>query len=166
MYLGLTGLKVTGAESVWVGLGTHFVPNARVPALLDALSQDGMSVLAGFAEPLKPVAEPPGMAAFMQDGVPAIMQDASEPALSSLKKVSPSALAWTHELLRRGARMTLEQCQAMELELTRHVVRHSDFAEGVRAMVVDKDRHPIWRPATVAEVDPVAIAGMFATGSA
>lgn len=164
MYLGLTGLRVGGAESVRVGLCTHFVGNADLPALMEALTQDGPSVLAGFAQPLPPSPDPDGLSAFNHSALADILAAATEPARASLAKVSPSALAWTHELLLRGAGLTLEQCQAMELELTRHVVRHPDFAEGVRAMVVDKDRAPRWHPPTIEAVDPKAIAAMFAPG--
>ena len=57
--------------------------------------------------------------------------------------------------------MTLPQCQAAELALTSTTMRHHDFAEGVRAMVVDKDRKPRWQPARIEDVDPAAIAAMF-----
>jgi enoyl-CoA hydratase len=40
-------------------------------------------------------------------------------------------------------------------------MQHPDFAEGVRAMVVDKDRKPQWKPTRIEDVDPKAIASMF-----
>ena len=57
--------------------------------------------------------------------------------------------------------MTLAECLAMELRLTRGVTRHPDFAEGVRAQVIDKTRDPRWTPATIAEVDPADIEALF-----
>ena len=81
--------------------------------------------------------------------------------LETLRTVSPSALCWTLEALRRGADLTLPQCQAAELALTRTTMPHPDFAEGVRAMVVDKDRNPRWQPARIEDVDPAAIAALF-----
>jgi enoyl-CoA hydratase len=57
--------------------------------------------------------------------------------------------------------MTLPQCLDAELALTRTAMRHPDFAEGVRAMVVDKDRKPNWQPARIEDVDPAVIAAMF-----
>jgi enoyl-CoA hydratase len=38
---------------------------------------------------------------------------------------------------------------------------YADFAEGVRAMVVDKDRQPKWQPPRIEDIDPSVIAGMF-----
>jgi enoyl-CoA hydratase len=55
----------------------------------------------------------------------------------------------------------LPECQAKELALTRTAMRHPDFAEGVRAMVVDKDRRPRWHPERIEEVDPASIAAML-----
>jgi hypothetical protein len=50
----------------------------------------------------------------------------------------------------------------MELALTRVVVNnHPDFREGVRAVLVDKDHHPKWQPASIEAVDAAAIERMF-----
>ena len=84
----------------------------------------------------------------------AIGDDWATQTLAALRTVSPSALCWTLEALRRGADLTLPQCQAAELALTRTTMRHPDFAEGVRAMVVDKDRKPRWQPSRIEDVDP------------
>ena len=55
--------------------------------------------------------------------------------LATLRTVSPSALCWTVEALRRGANLTLPQCQHAELALTRTTMRHPDFAEVDRLYV-------------------------------
>ena len=75
---------------------------------------------------------------------------------------SPSALAFSLAAIRRGATLDLRAALAAELRLTRKVTQHPDFAEGVRAMVVDKDRQPRWTPPRVEAVDPGAIAAMLA----
>ena len=47
--------------------------------------------------------------------------------------------------------MRQEYCGA-----TRMVSRH-DFKDGVRAMMVDKDKQPKWDPAELSQVDPAAV---------
>src|SRR5271168_140255 len=54
VYLGLTGLRTTGADAVHAGFATHFVSRARLPALSAALAEIGVAALARFAEPLPP----------------------------------------------------------------------------------------------------------------
>jgi len=172
MYLGLTGARVQGAEAVHVGFPTHFVPQARLSALSAAIAADGVGVIAGFAETLPPSSLAAHRAAidhcFGAETVPEIVrrleQDGSpwaQESLEALGRMSPSALVWSHEIIRRGAARGLRQCLTAELALTRHVTAHPDFAEGVRAIVVDKDRMPKWRPASLAEVNPSMIAAMF-----
>jgi len=63
-------------------------------------------------------------------------------------------------LLRAGAQRDLEACLAAELALVTRIIRLPDFAEGVRAMVVDKDRAPRWQPARIEDVDPRLIADL------
>ncbi len=173
LYLGLTGARLAGADAVWAGFGTHFVPRAHFPALLDALVADGPAVLAGAAQP--PPDGPAAaldLSAFAADSVPGILArlaaidtDWARDTLATLRHVSPSSLLWTFELLRRGAARTLEQCLDAELALTRHATRHPDFSEGVRAMLVDKDRTPRWSPPRLEDVDPDSIAVLFRPAS-
>ena len=169
MYLALTGARMSGPEAVWLGLATHYVPQAALANLPDALATDGPAALADAAAlPPPPACRAHDVSAFAAPTVPAILaalEADSTPfarsALETLRHVSPSAVAWTFAIVRQGAARTLEQCLAAELALTRHVVRHPDFAEGVRAMVVDKDRIPRWSPATIGALDPAATAAMF-----
>ena len=171
-YLGLTGMRMQGADAVHAGLATHFASRADLPALSQALAADGAGALGSHIAPLPPfsLAEQRGVIdhCFDADNVAEIVRrlEAIEDAwanktLAALRTVSPSALCWTLEALRRGANLTLPQCQAAELALTRTTMRHPDFAEGVRAMVVDKDRKPRWQPSRIEEVDPAVIAAMF-----
>jgi enoyl-CoA hydratase len=173
VYLGLTGLRVTGADAVHAGFGTHFVSRARLPALSAALAEIGVAALARFAEPLPAFSMAEQAAAidtcFGAATVGEIMSrlqadgDAwTQPALQALRTVSPTALAFTLEALRRGADLTLPRALDAEFRLTRTTMAYPDFAEGVRAMVVDKDRQPKWQPASIDDVDLAQVAAMFA----
>jgi enoyl-CoA hydratase len=88
--------------------------------------------------------------------------DWARAALKTLRHVSPSALHWTLRALRRGRDLTLKQALDAEFALTRTTMAHPDFTEGVRAMVVDKDRKPRWQPAAIEAVDPAVIDKLFA----
>lgn len=171
-YLGLTGRILEGGDGVHAGFATHFVPHDRLAPLREALIADGPAVLAAFAVPPPPFSLAPVRevidAAFPAADVKEILARlAASPhpfaaeTLKLLRSRSPSALLWSHALLRRGERSTLPRALEQELALTRKVVRHPDFSEGVRAMVVDKDRSPRWQPATLEEVDPLEIEKMF-----
>jgi enoyl-CoA hydratase len=171
-YLGLTGLRISGADSVHAGFGTHYVPRARLADLSKALATDGISALARFAETLPAYSLEDHRAAIDHSfGAPTVLEivhrveaiDAgwAKAALKALRSVSPSALCWTLEALRRGAGMTLPQALDAEFLLTRTTMAHPDFVEGVRALVVDKDRQPKWRPERIEDVRPDDIAAMF-----
>ncbi|MBW8268390.1 enoyl-CoA hydratase/isomerase family protein [Caldovatus aquaticus] len=174
LWLALTGARLQGADSVHAGLATHYVPRERLPALRAALIAEGEAdpVVARFAEAPPPPSFAPHRAAiercFGAGSVPAILAaleaegtDWARKQIAILRRMSPTALFVAHELLRRGARLTLEQCLELELALTRTVTRHPDFAEGVRSVLVDKDGNPRWTPPTIEEVDPAAIAALF-----
>ncbi len=172
MYLGLTGLRIKGTDAVHAGFGTHFVPRADLPALSAALAEDGLPALARFAQALPDFALAPHRATIdycfsaptMLDIVARLEADGSDwakAALKGLRAVSPTALCFTLEALRRGANLNLADALAAEFALTKTTMAYPDFAEGVRAMVVDKDRTPKWQPPRIEDVDQTVVAAMF-----
>jgi enoyl-CoA hydratase len=171
-YLGLTGTRMQGADAIHAGLATHFIRREDLPALSQALAEDGPAVLGSSVAAVPAFSLAAHRTAiddcFGADSIAGIVRrlDAigdewATKTVATLRAVSPSALCWTLAALRRGADLTLPQCQAAELALTRTAMRHPDFAEGVRAMVVDKDRKPRWQPARIEDVDPGVIGAMI-----
>lgn len=172
IYLGLTGTRLAGADGVHAGLATHFVPRERLAALSAALAEDGPAVLGAHAQPLPPFSLAPHRAAidrcFTAPTIPELIRrleaegtDFAAETIATLRSMSPSSLFWSLEILARGARSTLAQALETELALTRTVTPHNDFLEGVRAMVVDKDRSPKWQPAQIEAVRDADIAKLF-----
>lgn len=172
-WLALTGARLTGADSVHAGLATHFVPRERLAALRAALVAEGAEAVARFAGTPAEASFAPHRAAidrcFGLDSVAAILAaldaEGTEWAAAQakiLRRMSPTSLCVSLELLRRGAKQDLAGCLATELALTRVVVNdHPDFVEGVRSVLVDKDGAPKWQPARIEDVDPAAIRRMF-----
>ena len=172
MFLALTGARVQGADAVGSGLATHYVSRDRIAVLADEMAEGWMTTLAHHTTPSLPKSanfeHTEVVACFGADSVAGIMEclaglesASARDALSTLRTRSPTAVLRTFELMRLGAASTLDQCLRTELALTRHAVRHPDFAEGVRAMVVDKDRNPRWSPARIEDVPLDDIKAMF-----
>jgi enoyl-CoA hydratase/carnithine racemase len=173
VFLCLTGTRLRGADAVHAGLATHYVPRAALAGLSAAIARDGVAVVAEDAAPLPPFSLAAHRDAidrcFGADSVVAILRqleaedsDWSREILATLRQMSPASVLWSFELVRRGADSTLAQCLQRELALTRTVTRHPDYLEGVRAMVVDKDRNPRWSVARIEDIDRAEIEAMFA----
>jgi enoyl-CoA hydratase/carnithine racemase len=170
-YLGLTGTRISGADAVHAGFATHFVPRAGLPDLSAALARDGVAALAEFTTALPPFSLAPHRAAidrcFSAASVEEIFKrletegEWGQATSATLRAASPSSLLWSFGILRRGANRSLAECLDAELSLTRGVCAHPDFAEGVRAMIIDKDRAPKWSPPALEEVDQSAIEEML-----
>jgi enoyl-CoA hydratase len=172
LYMALAGARLHGADAAFAGLATHYTSRETIAGLAAALAEHGPAALAGTGIPLDaPIASHMDAIdrCFSADSVAAILQrleaegtDWSRETLAAIRAASPSAVLWTFEIVRAGAGRTLPQCLAAELALTRHATVHPDFIEGVRAMVIDKDRKPKWSAARIEDVDPASIARMFA----
>jgi enoyl-CoA hydratase len=161
MYVGLTGVRLVGADAVHAGLATHYVLRAALASLRVDLAQSGVAKVAAYAEALPAFTLAPHREAidrcFGRESVEAIAQALAAEGtqwaaetLAVLQKMSPSSLRWSFDIIRAGADRTLLDCLSAELALVQRVTRHPDFAEGVRAMVVEKDRNPIWGPVSPA----------------
>jgi enoyl-CoA hydratase len=178
-YLGLTGARLGAADMFYCGLATHHVPSQGLRGLVALLdgTHDHVEVEARLARR----ATDPGPAplaerrreidrCFGADSVEEILAGldrertpwATETA-AELRRKSPTSLKVTLRQLRIGAEAeSFAAVMQMEYRLARRFMTGSDFYEGVRAAVIDKDQAPRWQPATLAEVSEAEVARYFA----
>jgi enoyl-CoA hydratase len=90
--------------------------------------------------------------------------------LKALRQRSPLLLAVSLEQIRRGRTMGLADELRMERDMVRHCFHaahlerrgaQTDTAEGIRALVIDKDRQPKWLPASIEEITPDMVLPFF-----
>jgi enoyl-CoA hydratase/carnithine racemase len=82
--------------------------------------------------------------------------------LATMRRASPTSLAITFELFRRGSTLTHAQCLEMEYQLAIRICKTPEFLEGVRAMVIDKDRTPHWNPPSAEELSDASLEKLWA----
>jgi enoyl-CoA hydratase/carnithine racemase len=78
-----------------------------------------------------------------------------------MKRHSPLSMAVTLEMLRLGRHLPLSACFAMELHLDREWFERGDVLEGVRALIIDKDKKPRWKHAGAQDVSAAEVHGFF-----
>lgn len=173
-YLGTTGARMGPGDAIMAGFADHFIPSALWPALkAGLLAGDPLSAIAQLAQ-----TPPPGPLGqnralidrfFGVDALPKVLQnmamDASDFAaktLAALARPSPLAMAATVEMLRRlRPHLDLQEALCLEYRFTYRAMQHGDFIEGIRAAIIDKDRNPRWRHASVALVSAAEVAQML-----
>ncbi|MBJ7310325.1 enoyl-CoA hydratase/isomerase family protein [Rugamonas sp. CCM 8940] len=179
-YLGLSGLTIGAADALYSGLADYFVPGAEMAALaalIEATPGAGLrQAIAAFAAPFQAAVGASALQAeragidrhFGAGSVAAIMASLAgdegafaQKALKAMATRSPLMMAVTHELLRRGAALDVAGCLRMERTLVRHNFEDGEVLEGVRALVIDKDNAPQWKPATLAGVTSAMVERFF-----
>ncbi|MEA5455660.1 enoyl-CoA hydratase/isomerase family protein [Sinomonas sp. JGH33] len=89
---------------------------------------------------------------------------AAAAALAELRTVCPFSVAVTLAALRSASKLgSLEAVLAQDLALGTALIARSDFREGVRALLIEKDGAPTWNPSRIEDVDPVEVEAAFAT---
>ncbi|GEO80600.1 enoyl-CoA hydratase/isomerase family protein [Pararhodospirillum oryzae] len=177
-WMALTGARQGAADALAAGLATHYVPSERLPELKAALCAPGAdpeAVLARFHADPGPASWPARQAlidrCFAGDDAETILEAlaaegdpwAAEARATVLTK-SPLSTRVTLRALREGATLDFDGCLRQEYRLASRLTRLPDFAEGVRAVLIDKDNQPRWSPATLDGVDPDAVEALFAPG--
>jgi enoyl-CoA hydratase len=160
-FMALTGARLDGAECRFLELATHYVPQAALPDLLERLARTPAraSGVAGQFAVTPPAARIennlPLIAKLfasdtLEEVIAALEADGGDWAtteLATLRSKSPLSCKVSLRLLRDGAeRVSFEEEMRAEYALASRVVRTHDFVEGVRALLVDKDNRPDWRP--------------------
>eukprot|EP01038_Epipyxis_sp_PR26KG_P013447 gene13447-18031_t len=81
--------------------------------------------------------------------------------LLALQKVSPTSLKITFQQLARGHSLDLKSCLEMEYRIMMNCMKSSDFSEGIRALLIDKDNKPVWNPKSIEDVHDDYIESFF-----
>ncbi|XP_039490715.1 3-hydroxyisobutyryl-CoA hydrolase, mitochondrial isoform X1 [Drosophila santomea] len=169
LYLGLTGYRLRGGDVFYSGIATHYCESSKIPDLETALlncpdADDVPELLQKYhSTPEKPFSLQPVLEQinknFSADSVEGILEnlqnDGSEWAkktLETLSKMSPTSMKVTFRQLELGSQLSLAQCLIMEYRLAVRHLERSDFKEGVRALLIDKDQKPQWQPTKLADV--------------
>ncbi len=154
-YLALSGESVGPGDAIALGLADYYVPSGSLVELVET------TPLAELVEPPPAPVLLPERAwideAFAGDDLAAILRRIEgRPIADVIAAKSPTALVVTLAALRRARSLpTLEEGLAQDLRVSLRNLTSPDFAEGIRAQVVDKDRNPRWNPARVEDVTDV-----------
>ena len=174
-YCALTGERLGAADGVAATIATHRVSSSRFPDLADALC-GAMSVdatLAAFAEPAGEGKLDARRGTidrlFKSDRVEDILsaldaagEEFAASTAATMRLKSPTSLKLALAQMRAGTKLSFQGCMQTEFRIVSRVIHGHDFYEGVRAVIVDKDNAPKWRPDTLAEVSDAEIARHFA----
>ena len=82
-------------------------------------------------------------------------------AAANFRKGSATSAVLAHTLLQRARHLSLREVFQLEFDVALGCCAHHDFAEGIRALLVDKDRKPQWAPARLQDVDAALVADHF-----
>ena len=184
LFLALTAAQINAADAIFAGLADHMVPQERKAQVLEmigatrwageakadraelsrilARAGEGAELPASklrehydeinalmAGEDLLDIASRLNELA-KQEGADAWMQNAAR----AFAKGAPSSAALTFELWLRVPRMSLAEVFRLEYWASLGFCAHKDFAEGIRAVLIDKDRNPKWQPARLDDITP------------
>jgi enoyl-CoA hydratase len=181
LYLALTGARVMAGDVLKVGFATDLVAGDRLDDLVgELIAIAGDDARGAIDAVLRNYAIRPGDGALLQhrgvidrcfahDRIETILAalDAdggafATAAAAAIRTMSPTSVKATLSEMRRGRALSFDDCMIMEYRLTQTILAGHDFYEGIRAVLVDKDRNPKWNPATLNAVDAAAIEALFA----
>jgi enoyl-CoA hydratase/carnithine racemase len=168
LLLGMTGASINSQDALLAGLATHALALESYPAFREQLNDVSWSgsagsdvelvaeLLAGWDAPELPQARlsivPESLAesAGLLDTVSAIraLSDTNawlSQAVTAMDRGCPTTQGIVVEQLSRAPALSLADCFRMEMTIATHCADNHDFAEGVRALLIEKDNAPTWQ---------------------
>jgi enoyl-CoA hydratase/carnithine racemase len=186
VYLALTGIQIRGVDALYCQLADVYLAPPAIESLtgdLTALkwSEDPPAdwrrfirarAALGLPAPSLSLLRPGIDAHFSQPTVPAILAsleaetrpeyaDWARQSAKLMRSRSPTMLCVTLRQLQRGKELSLAACFRMELAMAQQSFLQGDFVEGVRALIIDKDNAPQWKPGRIEEVTDAMIDAFF-----
>ena len=163
-YLAATGARMDGADAIYAGFADTFVPSERLPELIQALSRGNTDVLQKFAVDRKSADLTSQQASidlvFSAKNVVEIPERLAlldtpwaEQTLKLIKRASPLSVTCAVHAVRQARKLSsLKDCLIQEYRFAYRAIEQSDFMEGIRAAVIDKDRKPVWKHNSLKDV--------------
>ena len=174
MYLALTGSRIKSSDAIELGIAEYFIQSENFDEIFKQLSE-GITpdeVLSSFNSDkinsdLKNDFEKINelfSGNTLEDIFGRMENDNSEFSqknLSLLRSKSPTSLKITFRQIRNGSDLNFEDCMKMEFRMVSKVMDDHDFYEGVRALIIDKDNTPAWKPENVEKISNEEIDEFF-----
>ena len=170
-HMAMTGVSVTGADAIAVGLADAQIEPAQWPQICSRLAEGENPGSAVGSTPPSPLMQQRDWIDTCYAGddpaqVEALLSTHTDPharaAADTLRTRSPLSVAVTLAALRRAARLgSVAEVLDQDLHLARAFMAGSDFLEGVRALLVDKDNSPAWQHSSLAQVDPAQVRALL-----
>ncbi len=164
-WLALTGARLKAADCLYAGIATHFVPVERLAVLRDLLA-DSEEDIAAILATLHGDPGPSGLEAlrdgidfhFAHDRVEDILaslddgDDWAQAQAAIIRTMSPTSCKLSLLGLRMAEDAEIEDALITEYRMVCQIRHGHDFFEGVRAVLLDKDKNPAWSPARFEDV--------------
>ncbi|WP_017256443.1 enoyl-CoA hydratase/isomerase family protein [Pseudomonas tolaasii] len=171
LFLGLTGAYINGRDALDLGLADRFLRDDQQDALIEGLLQLNwqeqtatqlnslLRALAHEAIDQQPQAQWLPRRAQIDEWLDvgdvrcawralSLLRDHADPLFSragkTLSEGCPLTAHLVWEQIRRAQHLSLAEVFQMEYTLSLNCCRHPEFAEGVRARLIDKDQTPHW----------------------
>ena len=177
-FLALTGARIAGAGCLSLGLATHYLTSNLLAEAKSRIATEDVDRIDGILGTLS--VTPPDSKIVetivqinrhfasdrLEDILASLEGDDSDWAmkeLATLRTKSPQTCKVALRQLAESSKLTdFADNMAMEYRIASRVIVRPDFAEGVRAVIVDKDNSPKWDPATAEGVTDALIDAIFA----
>ena len=191
LFLGLTAYNMNAADAKYVGIANYFIQDDDKQPLLDSLAclnwgddtevnhsllgdelnRTGAEASAGLAK---------GQLETYKDDIDVLMSGSLEQIMARVGELelkeswlarpiktmlsgSPISLQLIYRQAQLGTELSLAAVFRFELGLSVNCCALGDFSEGVRALLIDKDRHPQWKFNRVADVPTRLIEQMLSS---
>jgi enoyl-CoA hydratase/carnithine racemase len=191
LFLALTGASLNAADAKFTGLSDYLIANASRQTVFDALlrqdwrasntyelltrilreAEQSSSQQAGLfaASPLRrhqDIIDQLCGAPTLPEIIELLLALRTDDpwlgkAIEALAAGAPGSAALSYRLQQRARHLSLAQVFRLEFIVSLHCAARPDFAEGIRALLIDKDRKPQWQPAALADVTVQWIDGFF-----
>lgn len=164
-HCALSGARLDGPAAIHAGLADYFVDSALLPDLVEQLRSGRVPELPAAAPNAHPTWIDVCYAADSVEEILANLEAEPDPEAGAtaqiLSTMSPTALKVTLEAVRRASRMTVDEVLAQDLRVGSRFLTHPDFAEGIRARIIDKDRQPRWNPDRLPAISDSEVQAFF-----